>query len=336
MRRILWSLISCCLLFVSVQCVPQGHAAADRYAAWVVYWDAERGLEESAEHATGFSETVCFEAYFEESGEWFVPAESEQIMENYRERELPICLSLVNDVQMDDGSIVQKSKDFLMQTLLTEAARSAHIAKIMQLVRTYRLDCLEIDYENLKDNTELWEGFTIFVYDLYRILNHNGIKMRVVLECRAPNYAELPEGPEYICMCYNLYGYHSGPGPKADRIFLEAVGEDWKNVPGEVHMAFACGGFLWTGDKVQKAMTEQEATAWLEENGITAQRDPDSMALRAILHGEEKYTLWFADGVTLAFWRDTMREQGYHCFDLFRLGGNKAESLALFTGESCS
>ena len=138
MRRILWPLISCCLLFVSVQCVPQGHAAADRYAAWVVYWDAERGLEESAEHATGFSETVCFEAYYEESGEWFVPAESEQIMENYRKRELPICLSLVNDVQMNDGSIVQKSKDFLMQTLLTEAARSAHIAKIMQLV-LYRI-----------------------------------------------------------------------------------------------------------------------------------------------------------------------------------------------------
>ena len=99
-------------------------------------------------------------------------------------------------------------------------------------------------------------------------------------------------------------------------------------------MAFACGGFLWTGDKVRKAMTEQETTAWLEENGVTAQRDPDSMALRAILYGEEKYTLWFADGVTLAFWRDTMREQGYHSFDLFRLGGNKAESLALFTGEN--
>ena len=222
-----------------------------------------------------------------------------------------------------------------MQTLLTEAARSAHIAKIMQLVRTYRLDCLEIDYENLKNDTELWKGFTIFVYDLYRILNHNGIEMRVVLECRAPNYAELPEGPEYVCMCYNLYGYHSGPGPKADRLFLEAVGEDWKNVPGEVHMAFASGGFLWVGDKVRKAMTEQEAAAWLEENGATARRDPDSMALRAILNGEEKYTLWFADGVTLAFWRDTMREQGYHCFDLFRLGGNKAESLALFTGEGC-
>ena len=89
-------------------------------------------LEESAEHATGFSETVCFEAYYEESGEWFVPAESELIMENYRERELPICLSLVNDVQMDDGSIVQKSKDFLTQTLLTEAARSGSTQ------RTYR------------------------------------------------------------------------------------------------------------------------------------------------------------------------------------------------------
>ena len=50
---------------------------------------------------------------------------------------------------------------------------------------------------------------------------------------------------------------------------------------------------------------------------------------------EEALVEIVADGVTLAFWRDTMREQGYHCFDLFRLGGNKAESLALFTGEGC-
>ena len=99
-------------------------------------------------------------------------------------------------------------------------------------------------------------------------------------------------------------------------------------------MAFATGGFLWEGNKVQRAMTEQEALDWLDEQGLQASRDPDSMAMTVTFYGDRKHTLWYADGVTLAFWRDTLRKQGYHHFDLFRLGGNTMESLSLFLRES--
>jgi hypothetical protein len=105
-------------------------------------------------------------------------------------------------------------------------------------------------------------------------------------------------------------------------------------VPGEVHRAFASGGFLWSGDSVQKALTEQDAQSWLEQAGEKPKRDADSGACRAVVFGGKKQSVWYADGETLAVWRDTLRAMGYTHFDLFRLGGNRDESLAQFLGEA--
>ena len=302
--------------------------------AWLAYWDTETALEEAHAFPDSFSSLVCFEAYFDTEGNWILPPESSQLLADMREGSAPVYLSLVNDVQQADGSFDQKSRDFLTRQLLDPAARSAHIVKIMQMVRVCGVDSLEIDYENFKSDTALWSAFTDFIRQLWSILSHNGIALRVVMECGAPKYAQFPEGPVYICMCYNLYGYHSGPGPKADRAFLQELGESWKAVPGEVHMAFATGGFLWNENKAEKALSEREAQAWLKQQGAKAKRDEDSGALKAVFFGDQKFTLWYADGETLAFWRDTLRDMGYSHFDLFRLGGNDEDSLAVFLGEN--
>ena len=301
-------------------------------SVWLPYWDADAALEEARAFSDDVEALVCFEAFFDESGEIVLPPGSETILAETQAYSVPVYLSLVNDVQQADGSIVQKSRDFLEGNLTTPSARSAHIAQIMRLIRSTGVSGLEIDYENFKKDTELWSAFTVFLRQLYAILSHNGISLRVVMECGAPKYAAFPEGPVYICMCYNLYGYHSGPGPKADIAFLKELGESWKAVPGEVHMAFASGGFLWAGDKVEKALTEQAAAQWLEANRAEASRDPDSGALRAVVRSGKKYTVWYADGETLRVWRDTLRAAGYSHFDLFRLGGNSSDSLAVFLG----
>lgn len=34
-------------------------------------------------------------------------------------------------------------------------------------------------------------------------------------------------------MCYNLFGTHSGPGPKADRAFLEQMVARMSNIPAK-------------------------------------------------------------------------------------------------------
>ena len=299
-------------------------------SAWLTYWDLNPALAELSAFPDGFESLVCFEAYFDQNGDWLLPPESEELLTEMKKSGAPVYLSLVNDVQQEDGSFVQKSKDFLREQLMTPTARSAHLSKIMRLIRSYDLDGLEIDYENFKKDTELWSAYTVFLRQLYTILSHNGVKLRVVTECQAPQYAVFPEGPVYICMCYNLYGYHSGPGPKADIAFLEELGESWKAVPGEVHMAFASGGFVWAGSKVEKALTEKQAQSWLSEHDAKAIRDDKSGALKASVYEGKKHTLWYADGETLAVWRDTLRAMGYSHFDLFRLGGNANDSLSAF------
>lgn len=301
-------------------------------SAWLVYWDVDSALREVRELPDAFESLICFEAYFDKDGNWILPPESKQLLEEMKALDAPVYLSLVNDVQQEDGSFEQKSKDFLVQQLSTPAARSAHIVKIMQLIRSQGVKGLEIDYENIKKDTELWAAFAAFVDQLYQILSHNGISLRVVMECGAPEYAEFPEGPIYSCMCYNLYGYHSGPGPKADIAFLRELGESWKAIPGEVHMAFATGGFLWEGKTVERAFTELEAEEWLNQQNVKPERDSASGALKAVVSGNKKYTAWYADGETLEIWRDTLRSMGYTHFDLFRLGGNRSESLAAFLG----
>ncbi len=324
------------MLLAALGLVNTGAAAAASgdfdCSAWLAYWDADSALMETAAFPEGFESLICFEAYFDLNGDWLLPPESEALLAEMKKGGVPVYLSLVNDVQQEDGSFVQKSKDFLREQLLTPAARSAHISKIMRLIKTYELDGLEIDYENFKKDTELWSAFTVFLRQLYAILSHNGVKLRVVMECQAPEYAVFPEGPVYSCMCYNLYGYHSGPGPKADIAFLEELGESWKAVPGEVHMAFASGGFVWAGSKVDKGLTEKQAKNWLVEHSAEARRDSKSGALKASVYDGRKYTLWYADGETLSVWRDTLRAMGYSHFDLFRLGENTSDSLKAFLG----
>ena len=303
-------------------------------SAWLTYWDADAALQEVSGQADAYESLLCFEAFFDTDGNWVIPPESEELLEKMKALDVPIYLSLVNDVQQEDGSYVQKSKDFLVENLSTPAARSAHIVKIVQLVHSRGIKGLEIDYENLKKDTELWSNFTAFIEQLYDVLSRSGVSLRVVMECAAPQYAVFPEGPIYSCMCYNLYGYHSGPGPKADIAFLRELGESWKSIPGEVHMAFAPGGFLWEGKTVERAFTELEAEEWLNQQNVKPERDSASGALKAVVFGNKKYTVWYADGETLEIWRDTLRSMGYTHFDLFRLGGNRDESLARFCGEA--
>ena len=74
------------------------------------------------------------------------------------------------------------------------------------------------------------------------------------------------------------------------------------------------------------------AAGYLALEGVAVERDAESGALTATWQGGQDYAVWYADGETLALWRDTLRAMGYSHFDLFRLGGNSSDSLAAFLG----
>jgi hypothetical protein len=128
-------------------------------------------------------------------------------------------------------------------------------------------------------------------------------------------------------MCYNLYGYHSGPGPKADLAFLKKTCELYMNAPFTVRMAFATGGFDWYDGTID-ALTQEHAQKKLHAVQFEPSRDEESGALTAIYKQDGKeHTMWYADAKTLCVWQDVCTSYGFTFFDLFRLGGNDVVNL---------
>lgn len=317
LKRMLCVILLCCL--PALAC-----AEGERIGAWLPYWELDDALMEAEMLYTTLDEMVAFAAIFDQSDAPMMLDDADTLwreMSAYKD-DTTLYLSVVNDLEIAEGQYDNKSTDLLRRLFKDDESISRHIEQLFQLVDKYRVTGLEIDYENMKSDTELWARFTVFIEKLYQQLSREGIKLRVVLSWDAPKYAQLPEGPEYSVMCYNLYGYHSGPGPKADIAFLEQTCQLYENVPGVVRMAFATGGFDWHQDNIA-ALTQLEAEALLDGAGVTPERDPLSGALHATLSLEGvTHEIWYADATTLKDWRDIAAIYGFKHIDLFRLGGN--------------
>ncbi|HSK68680.1 MAG TPA: glycosyl hydrolase, partial [Candidatus Limnocylindria bacterium] len=127
-------------------------------------------------------------------------------------------------------------------------------------------------------------------------------------------------------MLYNLYGGHSGPGPKASAEFIRAtLRKARKHLGDDVHAALATGGYVWMEGMGVQSVTEKQAFRRLKEADAVSHRDPNSMAIYADLSGWEK--MWFADGMTLQHWAQICRESGVDSISIWRLGGNEVASV---------
>lgn len=323
---------ACLCLFSSISvfftaCAGTGPSCT----AWLPYWESESALEEAAKLSGELDTAVAFAAIFDSKDRPLMLPETEKLLdtlqERYKDSDTRVLLSVVNDAELSEGSYDNKSVKLLKRLLKDDESIRAHIEYLFRLVDDYGLSGLEIDYENMKKDEALWQRFAVFIEELYRQFSAQGLSLRVVLSWDAPKYISLPEGPEYSVMCYNLYGSHSGPGPKADIEFLKETCELYKDYADSTHMAFATGGFDWS-DGAAAAMTQQQAEDRLVQCGVRPARDADSGALYAVYEYENtQHTLWYADAVTLSRWRDTVSEYGFEGVDLFRLGGNDTADL---------
>ena len=53
-------------------------------SAWLPYWDADAALEEARAFSDRYESLICFEAFFDEDGNWLLPPESQQILDGLR------------------------------------------------------------------------------------------------------------------------------------------------------------------------------------------------------------------------------------------------------------
>ncbi|MUG64841.1 glycosyl hydrolase [Paenibacillus campinasensis] len=320
---------------------PVGSSAASiSLSAWVTDWQWEAGAEDLQLLGSQLESVRFFAAYYDASDALhFTPAFAEGLP---RVRETAVeagihgmLLTIVNDYFHDGGVIVQKDPGLVSRLISSEESRSRHIEEIAATAVRYGFSGVEIDYEKVQPTD--WSRLSRFYKELYERLRKEGLSLRVVLEPGADLDAmRLPEGSSYVMMAYNLYGGHSGPGPKADHELIRKLAGKLNGLPGEHELALATGGFAWSEDGSVVAVTEKRAGELAELSADDPKRDPDSGALFFEYNDEQgaKHTVWYADGITLAGWIKQAEAAGISDIVLWRLGELDPETLRILAEES--
>lgn len=299
------------------------------YSIWITYWDI-KDLESEIESIQNSIDNICyFAAYFDQDKEPFIPSqtiESFKTMKDlYGHKGYGNYLTFVNDLILKDGTSSLKDVDLLYTLFETEESMNHHIEEILSMTISEGFDGIEIDYEAIKKDIELWELFIEFVNRLYQSANEKNILVRVLLEPNVPiDMITLPEGPEYVMMCYNLYGYGTKPGPKANKGFIEDLIKKMEGLPGEINFALATGGYDFYNNGKVNALTEKEAVELIKVYNKSTMRDKESQALffHYIDHEGISHEVWYADQETIKYWTYIIQEAGDYGISIWRMGGN--------------
>lgn len=305
-----------------------------KLSAWITDWQWKTGITDGEQLRSELEEIYLFAAYFNQEDELHFTSDFEkglaelQKISRNEERTRRI-LTIVNDRFDVDGTAEQKDSKLISRIVATPVSRSLHIEQILAVVSQHGFRGVELDYE--KVHKEDWANLCALYKELYERLQADGFSLRIVLEpgISSSSMELLPAGPDYVLMAYNLYGGHSGPGPKADYTLIRKLADKLHGIPGEHAIALSVGGFDWAQDGKVVSLTEKRAVELTRLISEEPKRDPSSGALYFEYTDDQgsSHTVWYADGKTLSSWMDTARDEGITKIALWRLGDMEEETL---------
>lgn len=324
-----------CTLIVLFGCYVYSESDVNAHArkktnlsAWITSWDFDMGEKELKKIEDKVEKVSFFGAYFNAQDQLFIPAEfAEKISAMKTENDhYETYLTFVNDKENEDGSVIFKDIDVLKRIFSTEESMEQHVDDIIALALQGGYDGIEMDYERVWRDEALEKNFLRFFSKLYEKALQHHMKVRLVLEPGVIfSEDKFIEGPEYVVMLYNLYGVHSGPGPKADRKFIEKTIDKMAVLPDKKAVAFSTGGCKWGSNGEKKFLTEAEAVALAEKYRVKPKRDKDSQCMVFSYQDQDvQYDVWYADYKTLNYWVSIAKDKGIYQSSIWRLGGNIA------------
>jgi spore germination protein YaaH len=313
---------------VSSKDVSADNNTSKKYGIWVTYWDTQNIEKELEILKDGISSISYFAAYFNELEKPFIQEETtktyELLKDSYSSNGYKSYLTFVNDLLKEDGTSSLKDTNLLYHLLLTKESRTLHINEILTMTIEGGYDGIEMDYEAIKTDKKLWKLYLKFIKELYQTAVSKNIAVRVILEPSAPvDEFAFPEGPEYVMMCYNLYGYGTKPGPKANPKFIKSLVNKMKKIKGEIGFAFATGGFDFAEDETVEQLSEIQVVERMKEYDVMSYRDKNSQCLVYTYEdGGVIHEVWYADNTTIQSWIRVVEDAGDYGIFIWRLGGN--------------
>lgn len=298
-----------------------------KISAWLAYWDLAANEKELNSLGNKLEKLSYFGAYFDKNDHIFVPKELSDKKSELKKKKgkYETYLTFINDKQNLDGSLILKDTEVLRKLFAHDESMENHIDEIIAMTLRGGYDGIEIDYERIWKDEKIGQSFLRFTDKLYAKAVKNNLKLRIVLEPSAPFSATgFIKGPEYVVMVYNLYGLHSGPGPKANKEFIKKTITRMEALPGEKSVAFATGGCMWVYNGAKNLLTEVEARTLAVTYDLERMRDEESQCVVFDYKDDlgVSYQVWYADVRTLNYWISVAKEAGVNNISLWRLGGN--------------
>ncbi|MFK4169162.1 glycosyl hydrolase family 18 protein [Paenibacillus lautus] len=318
--------------------LPQPLQAQVKLSAWITDWQWETGITDWKQLGGALEEIKLFAAYFNHKDELYLTPDFREALPAFLEASKegePArgVLTIVNDRFQADGTAKQKDPDLISRLVATPESRSQHIRQILDMASMHGFDGVELDYEKVRK--EDGANLSALYEELDERLRAEGLSLRIVLEPGVSlSSLKLPEGPDYVLMAYNLYGGHSGPGPKADYAMIKELGSKLRQLPGDHAIALSVGGFDWAENGKVVSLTEKRAVELAHASPDEPKRDPDSGALYFGYTDDQGFghTVWYADGTTLAGWMNAAGEAGISKIAIWRLGEMEANTLQKLSG----
>lgn len=321
--RILLRTLLVALLLASASCAAEH---PQQLSAWIVGWQLDEGLQE----AEAVNTIQLFAASFGPDDEILIDGDFAALLDNRHAlfANHSVLMAVVNDRRDADDTVVLKDSTLISRLMATPESRIRHLRELSDLAQKNSMPGLVLDYENIAEAD--WPNYLEFVRAAYDEFKASGLLLRVILEPK-PRYflQQLPAGPEYTVMGYNLFGPHSGPGPKANPAFIAGLAQQCREAGVEARLALSLGGFAWNNDGSVSAVTEVEAAELAMRTKSPVRRDIESAYL-VFSHGDKKKMseVWYADAVTVQHLLRAAKEHGFDSFDFWRLGGNTPATLA--------
>lgn len=299
-----------------------------RVDVWIPYWGMS-AVESDMDSLAGSVDDLCyFAAYFDEDGKLFLEDSTCILHEKYLNddgySDKKCYLTVVNDVKLTGGESFSKDIGILKELFSSQEMMERHADDIIHLASSEKYDGIEIDYEAIKSNKELWGQFVDFERILIQKAKDSDLMVRIVLEPAFPaEEFDWPADCEYVLMCYNLYGKGTEPGPRATPQFLNEMVDKMSKMPGQINFALATGGYDFCENGEVKGVTRVEAEKLFALTpGTEPMRDEESGQLHFgyIDESDVIHYVWYADDTTISLWMDTISNRGYSDFTLFRAG----------------
>lgn len=295
--------------------------------SWIVYWNFNEGLKDAEK--LQLDTLVVFGASYDAAANLVMPAEFDFAKLKALKTNNPgqkQYLSFINDVKLENGKQIAKDVKLLEKILNNKNSMRMHADAIVAMAKEYHMQGIELDFENIWKEEKLVKKFVAFCGIVQKRAQDEGLDLRIVLEPKTLAYAEkFKLNAEYVVMFYNLYGGHSGAGPKANRRFINKTLAQMENLGDSKATkiaAFAGGGFRWLRNTRVINLTQAQAEKIAQQNKAFVDRDRSGAQFFYYDEKNERACVYYGDKKTFDYWASLAKAKGIERYDLWCLGGN--------------